>query len=105
MTEVLVRSATDADLVAAARVHARGWQAAYRGLVPAAVLAGMDPERTAARWRAATAAGGGDRARRFYERFGFRADGERAVYRISRQDAQAQIPELRYTLPPTGASP
>lgn len=49
---VLVRPAllTDADPVAA--VHVRSWQAGYAGLVPAPVLAGLDVQARAERWRA-----------------------------------------------------
>jgi ribosomal protein S18 acetylase RimI-like enzyme len=49
MTSVLVRSAVVDDADAIARVHARSWQAAYRGLMPDHVLDGIDVEARA-RW-------------------------------------------------------
>jgi ribosomal protein S18 acetylase RimI-like enzyme len=178
MTEVLVRPATPADVPAAVDVWLRSWRSAYRGLVPAPMLAALDPDETADRWRRTLADpngrrtlvavrggtvlgtatfgpyrleqrpgspvdpavgevyaiyvdpagwGGGtgrallaaavrelradgprpvrlwvaeanERARRFYTRFGFRPDGERAVYLLRQEEAEARIPELRYAL-------
>jgi GNAT superfamily N-acetyltransferase len=51
MTELLVRPATDADVPAAVATYLRSWRAAYEGLVPAPMLAALDPEETADRWR------------------------------------------------------
>lgn len=178
-----MRAATVADLPGAAEAWLRSWRAAYRGLVPAPMLAALDPDETAARWRRTLAVpdgrrmlvavrggtvlgsattgpyrleqrsggpvdrtvgevyainvdpagwGGGtgralltaavrrlradgpapvrlwvaeanERARRFYTRFGFRPDGERACYLLRQEEAEARIPELRYELtgPPT----
>lgn len=49
--DVTCRPATDADVDAIAEVRARGWQTAYRGIVPQAVLDRMDPVADAAGWR------------------------------------------------------
>jgi ribosomal protein S18 acetylase RimI-like enzyme len=51
MTTARVRLATLDDAGAIADIHVRGWQAAYRGLVPDAVLDGLSLERRAAGWR------------------------------------------------------
>lgn len=51
MTERMVRPATPDDATAIAEAHVRGWQAAYRGLVPDAVLDGFDVARRASAWR------------------------------------------------------
>jgi ribosomal protein S18 acetylase RimI-like enzyme len=48
-----VRLATPDDAEAIADIHVRGWRAAYRGLVPDAVLDGLSLERRAAGWRQA----------------------------------------------------
>jgi GNAT superfamily N-acetyltransferase len=47
---VQIRSAVRGDELAVARVHVRTWQAAYRGLLPDAYLAGLRPEDRAARY-------------------------------------------------------
>jgi ribosomal protein S18 acetylase RimI-like enzyme len=47
---VQIRSAVPADALAVARVHVRTWQAAYRGLLPDAFLAGLRAEDRAARY-------------------------------------------------------
>jgi GNAT superfamily N-acetyltransferase len=47
-----IRPLTDADVDAVAAVHVRSWQAAYAGIIPAGVLAAMDPAARAARMRA-----------------------------------------------------
>ena len=178
MTELLVRPATDADVPGAVAAYLRSWRATYRGLVPAPMLAALDPDETATRWRRTLAdpngrstlvavrggtvlgtasfgpyrleqrpgspvdptvgevyaiyvdpagwgggtgrallaaavcrlraageapvrlwvAEGNERARRFYTRFGFRPDGTRAVYLLRQDDAETEIPELRYVL-------
>lgn len=46
-----VRPATIDDAAAVADVHVRSWQAAYRGLLPDAVLDGLSVERRTAAWR------------------------------------------------------
>ena len=46
-----IRSATPADAEAIADAHIRGWQTAYRGLVPDAILDGFSVERRVAWWR------------------------------------------------------
>ena len=46
-----VRPATPEDSLAIADAHVRGWQAAYRGLVPGRILDGFDVARRAAWWR------------------------------------------------------
>jgi ribosomal protein S18 acetylase RimI-like enzyme len=45
-----VRQATLADAAALGRVHVAAWRAAYAGVMPAAFLAGLDPERFRQRW-------------------------------------------------------
>ena len=51
MSAPIVRPATPDDAAAIADAHVRGWQAAYRGLVPDAILDGFDVERRAAAWQ------------------------------------------------------
>ena len=51
MGPVTVRAATIGDTEAIARVHARSWQAAYRGIVGAAFLDGLSDEVWVDRWR------------------------------------------------------
>ncbi len=46
-----VRPATPADAAALAEVHVRGWQAAYRGLVPQSYLDGLDPAARLPGWQ------------------------------------------------------
>ena len=46
-----VRLATPDDADALADAHIRGWQTAYRGLVPDAILDGFSMERRVAWWR------------------------------------------------------
>ena len=48
---LVVRAMTDADVDAVAEVHVRTWQAAYAGIMPAAVLDALDPAVSAARRR------------------------------------------------------
>jgi GNAT superfamily N-acetyltransferase len=45
-----LRRATGADATAVAAMHVRAWQAAYRGIVPDAVLDGLDVASRAARY-------------------------------------------------------
>jgi ribosomal protein S18 acetylase RimI-like enzyme len=155
-----VRAQADEDIDAVAAVQVAAWRAAYRGIMPAAFLAGLDPAAVA-RWRRAlpptvrtllavegdvvvgfatfgpAGSGGGagqvfalyvhpDRwgcghgralltaalgelrghaevhvwvaeenhpARRFYERMGLAADGERAV-----EDIGGAVPVVRYVV-------
>lgn len=47
---IRVRIATRADAESIARVHARSWKTAYRGLLPEAFLRGLAEELLAARW-------------------------------------------------------
>jgi len=49
---VSIRRAQPADAPAIAAVHVRSWQAAYRGLLPADYLNGLDPAQRTARWEA-----------------------------------------------------
>jgi GNAT superfamily N-acetyltransferase len=51
---MLLRPAAPSDAMAVARVHVRSWQAAYRGLMPAAYLEALRPEDRAARYDFAT---------------------------------------------------
>jgi GNAT superfamily N-acetyltransferase len=46
-----IRLATPGDAEAIADAHVRGWQTAYRGLIPDRVLDGFDLERRATWWR------------------------------------------------------
>jgi ribosomal protein S18 acetylase RimI-like enzyme len=47
----VVRTATAADAEAIGVLHVRSWRYAYRGVVPDAVLAALDPGERAERWR------------------------------------------------------
>jgi GNAT superfamily N-acetyltransferase len=49
--DVTCRPATGADVDGIAQVRVRGWQRAYRGIVPQPLLDGMDPVAEAAGWR------------------------------------------------------
>ena len=46
-----LRLATPADAAAIARVHVRAWRAAYRGIVPDAVLDALSEQEREALWR------------------------------------------------------
>lgn len=46
-----IRPAVVADARAIAVVHVAGWRSAYAGLLPAGLLAGLDVDQRAARWR------------------------------------------------------
>ncbi len=46
-----IRPAVVADARSIAVVHVAGWRSAYAGLLPAGLLAGLDVDRRAARWR------------------------------------------------------
>ncbi len=181
LAAVAVRSARVDDAEAIAGLHVRGWQQAYAGIVPADVLAQLDPVAWAERRRRAIetqrstmlvatemgtgvvagfaeagparrgqdwndmhpvegevyaiyvdppywGAGAGralmnatvaalgaagrrpvrlwvldanDRARRFYERYGFVLDGERSSYPVERPDGSTVLlDEVRYVLHP-----
>lgn len=45
------RDATASDAAALARIDVAAWQAGYRGLMPDDFLAGLDEERSTARWQ------------------------------------------------------
>jgi ribosomal protein S18 acetylase RimI-like enzyme len=49
----IIRPATLDDARAIAGIHVRSWRAAYRGLVPAELLASLSVERREAMWRTA----------------------------------------------------
>ena len=49
-----IRELRDSDIDALAEVHVRTWQSAYAGIVPAEVLAALDPVAWAARRRTRT---------------------------------------------------
>jgi ribosomal protein S18 acetylase RimI-like enzyme len=55
---LVVRAMTETDIDAVATVQVRGWQAGYAGIVPDAVLAGLDPAVNAAHRRARPAIAG-----------------------------------------------
>lgn len=46
-----IRAATEHDAAAIARVQVESWKATYRGIVLDALLAGLNVEERAARWR------------------------------------------------------
>ena len=48
---VSVRPATPEDAPAIARVHVASWRAAYQGLLPASLLAGLNVERRELAWQ------------------------------------------------------
>jgi GNAT superfamily N-acetyltransferase len=54
-----VRRAEARDAETLARIHVAGWRSAYAGIVPDAVLAGLDVDQRTATWR--TWLGGGSR--------------------------------------------
>lgn len=56
-----VRPATPADADGIGLVHARSWQAAYRGLLPREYLDRIDPAQRADRWRRVLTGDGADR--------------------------------------------
>lgn len=47
----MIRSPTEADIPALAAVHIASWQAAYRDLIPAAILDNLSQSQFEARWR------------------------------------------------------
>jgi phosphoribosylanthranilate isomerase len=51
------RRATPADAAALGQAHVAAWREAYAGLIPDAVLAGLDPRQRAAMWHDAMAKG------------------------------------------------
>jgi GNAT superfamily N-acetyltransferase len=51
MTEIDIRPATVADAEAIAGVHIASWRESYAELMPAEVLAGLDADEWANRWR------------------------------------------------------
>ncbi|HXF82119.1 MAG TPA: GNAT family N-acetyltransferase [bacterium] len=55
---ITLRSATAADAVGIAHVHVETWRTAYRGILPAELLAALSVERRAAGWRQAAAHSG-----------------------------------------------
>ncbi len=67
----VVRAASADDAAAIARLHVRAWEAAYRGLIPDAVLAELSVERTEARWRMTLSSDGTLVAERDGELVGF----------------------------------
>lgn len=50
-TAIRIHRATEADAEAIGRVHVRAWQAAYRGILPAAYLDALDVRQRARFWR------------------------------------------------------
>lgn len=54
---IRLRRATEADAEALGAVHVRAWREAYAGMVPDAILAGLDPSRRARVWRDGLARG------------------------------------------------
>ncbi len=54
---MIVRGATVADAPAIGEVHVASWRRAYRGLMPDALLDGLDPVERAAAWRKRIAGG------------------------------------------------
>lgn len=54
-----VRQARDEDVRSIAEIHVRSWQAAYRGILPDALLDGLSTSEREANWRALLSAGDG----------------------------------------------
>jgi GNAT superfamily N-acetyltransferase len=50
---VIIRLATPLDVDSIAQLHVRAWQAAYRGLLPDALLANLTPEKRLPIWTSA----------------------------------------------------
>jgi uncharacterized protein (DUF952 family)/ribosomal protein S18 acetylase RimI-like enzyme len=50
VTSPVCREAVPADAAALGHVHVAAWRGAYAGVMPAAFLAGLDPERFRQRW-------------------------------------------------------
>ncbi len=61
--DVSVRTAWTADAPALADVQVRAWRDSYAGLLPAEVLAGLDPDAIAEQWRRSMAKPGDARNR------------------------------------------
>jgi ribosomal protein S18 acetylase RimI-like enzyme len=59
VSAIAVRHAAEADAAAIAGIHVRGWRAAYRGLLPDALLDGLSIDRRERGWRGLIAAGRG----------------------------------------------
>ncbi len=59
MSTIVIQPAGPSDAADLARVRVAAWRNAYRGIVPAAELDGMDERREEARWRARLAAPSG----------------------------------------------
>jgi ribosomal protein S18 acetylase RimI-like enzyme len=59
VSAIVVRHAAEADAAAIAAIHVRGWRAAYRGLVPDALLDGLSIERRERGWHGLIAAARG----------------------------------------------
>lgn len=55
---MIIRAAVTGDAAAVAAVHVRTWQVAYRGLMPANYLDGLDASRRTAGWERTLAATG-----------------------------------------------
>ena len=53
MADVSVRPAAPGDAAEIGRIQVETWRAAYRGILPAAVLDGLSADEAAARWTAA----------------------------------------------------
>jgi len=56
MTETIIRPATPADAAAIAEVRVNAWRTTYKGMIPAAYLAAMKVEDSAALWEKILAA-------------------------------------------------
>lgn len=56
-----IRLATADDALAIARVHVAGWQSGYRGLMPDALLNGLNVDARAKVWRDTITSGGPER--------------------------------------------
>lgn len=72
MGTITITSARIGDAEAIAGVHVASWEATYRGLVPASILAGMTLERRSAQWRVRLGSVDDDR----FVRVARRLDGE-----------------------------
>jgi len=73
---MIVRAAVASDAAGVARVHARSWQVAYRGLVPDAYLDGLSDDTWRERWERGLATPGDPRTVTSVLLAADRADGE-----------------------------
>ncbi|WP_067505055.1 N-acetyltransferase [Actinoplanes sp. TFC3] len=93
---IAIHPLTADDLPAAAEVHVTSWRAAYAAILPADYLDALDPVKFAAHPLRLWVLEDNARARRFYERVGFTADGMRDLW--TPRGTTVTVPELRYSM-------